>query len=98
MSIFGQKKKLQDGITLNDNVKILGYHVHDEHFWPVNFVLMISRYYICICSKKRFNLNIFHLQEMVKRKYEEEKYVWETKSLTDFFTNLWLIWEQLFID
>ena len=92
------EKKLQVGITLNDNVKILGYHVHDEHFWPVNFVLMISRYYIYICSKRRFNLNIFHLQEMVKRKYEEEKYVWETKSLTDFFTNRWLIWEQLFIN
>ena len=92
------EKKLQVGITLNDNVKILGYHVHNEHFWPVNFVLMISRYYIYICSKRRFNLNIFHLQEMVKRKYEEEKYVWETKSLTDIFTNRWLIWEQFFIN
>ena len=40
------RKKLQDGITLNDNVKILGYHVHDEQCWPVNFVLMILHLYL----------------------------------------------------
>ena len=56
-----------------------------EHLWPLKFVVMISRYDIYICSKKQISLNIFHLQEMFKKKYEEQKYVWDTKSLTDYF-------------
>ena len=34
-------------LKLDNEVKILGESHFDEHFWPLNFVLICTRYYIC---------------------------------------------------
>ena len=45
------KKKLNIDIQLNTIMKTIGYHNLDEHYWPLNFILLLSRYYIYRSSK-----------------------------------------------
>ena len=42
---------------LNDTMKILGYVFMDQSFWPLSFVLLITRNYIHWCSKQNLDLN-----------------------------------------
>ena len=53
-------------LELNDTTKILGYTTYDENFWAANFILMVTRFYIYWCSKKKLDLNIFYLQRKIK--------------------------------
>ena len=50
-------------LELNDTTKILGYTTYDENFWAINFILIVTRFYIYWSSKKKLYLNIFHLQK-----------------------------------
>ena len=40
-------------------LKILGYIVNNENFWPLNMVLMTTRKYTFWCSRKGHKLNVF---------------------------------------
>ena len=53
-------------LELNDTTKILGYITYDEKFWAANFILMVTRFYIYWCSKKKLDLNIFYLQRKTR--------------------------------
>ena len=55
------RNKLGINITISISMKILGYLFHDVNFWPLNFVLLITRKYIFQCSKNGYPLNIFTL-------------------------------------
>ena len=46
-------------------MRILGYLINDQFFWPMNFILLISRNYIFQTSRK----SIFCLQKELKRKF-----------------------------
>ena len=46
-------------IDFNKTAMILGYTESNDNFWPVNFLLIITRYYIFSCSRKKIQLNIF---------------------------------------
>ena len=89
-------RRLHLHIQFSESMKILGYHIQDENFWPINFVLLLSRWYIYQCSRKETYLNIFFFQTQMKKKYLEEKYIWETKLSLEAFKSRWLIWEKLF--
>ena len=51
--------------------KILGYT--DKNFWPLNFILTITRFYIFISARDSKQLNIYCLQKLIKKKYEDEE-------------------------
>ena len=65
------RNKLGINITISKSMKILGYLFHDVNFWPLNFVLLITKKYIFQRSKKGYPLTIFALQLEVKRNYIE---------------------------
>ena len=67
------KRKLFICIDIPQYCLILGYLEMDENFWPLNFVLLITRYYIFNCSRNQSRLDIFSLQKIVKEKYFEQK-------------------------
>ena len=56
-------------IKLNELDFIFGYQKHDENFWSLNFILLITRSYIFHCSKYKHDVNIYHLQNLIKEKY-----------------------------
>ena len=77
-------------------MKILGYLINDQFFWPINFILLISRNYIFQTSRKNSHLNIFCLQKELKRKFLEQKYLAETDTGINLFKTRWGHWEDIF--
>ena len=65
--------KIKIQITLDNAMKILFYHIQDEKFWPLNFILLITIYYIFTCVKQNSILNIYYLQKLIKTKFEEQE-------------------------
>ena len=66
------KDKLGFHLILSDTCKILGYMHMDINFWQINFILLVTRKYIYVCSKKGYSINIFHLQKDVKKVFKEQ--------------------------
>ena len=52
------ESKIGSKIILNNTVKTLSYYILDGHFWPLNFVLLITRHYIFNCARNGHNFNI----------------------------------------
>ena len=77
-------------------MKILGYLFRDVNFWPLNFVLLITRKYIFQCSKKRYPLNIFALQLEVKRNYIEQQMLQKINLMEQHYNRKWTLWNKLF--
>ena len=77
-------------------MKLHGYIITDQNFWPLNLMLMITRKYIFWCAKKDYKLNIFFLQKEIK------KYTWNKKTLSlinsqsDQLKKKWNFWKHIF--
>ena len=78
--------------------KILGYLQLNQQFWPFNFVLMISRKYIFLCSRRNHPLNIYLLQKEIKRKFLEQETLFKINGRANIFDKRWIIWRNLFFD
>ena len=79
-------------LELNDTTKILGYITYDEKFWAANFILMVTRFYIYWCSKKKLDLNIFYLLRKIKSLYNEHRFLSELNGFQDIFDKRWTPW------
>ena len=76
--------------------KVLGYEKQDEHFWPINFILIITRHYIFSCAQKRKKLDIFRLQKIIQDRYEEQKILSKITSKMEIYAKRWQTWEGIF--
>ena len=47
--------KLGINLVLTNLMKLHGYIITDQNFWPLNLILMITRKYIFWCTKKTLN-------------------------------------------
>ena len=108
--LFGQCQRVQElwnnletwilnqlaiSIKLNECMKILGYTIFDPNFWPLNFILLLTRHYIYHCSVKETDLNIYSLQKEIKQKFEEQKQLSRINFRREKFDSIWLIWQNL---
>ena len=89
-------KKVGMKLTIDKTMKILGYQNQDLHFWPLNFVLLITRKYIFWCAIKQFPLDIYFLQKEIKNRFKEQEYLFKIKSMPEAFSKRWEIWSCLF--
>ena len=48
-------------------MKLHGYLINDNKFWPLNLILVIALKYIFWCVKNAYKLNIFFLQKEIKK-------------------------------
>ena len=85
-------------LDFDSGVKIFGYNDNNENFWPLNFMLIVTRYYIYWCAKKGFQLNIFHLQREIKKRFNEQKISSFMNNSNQLFEKRWSVWQNLFID
>ena len=92
------KMKLNITLKMDTTMKTIGYCNYDEHFWPLNFVLILSRFYIYQISKKKSTLNIFSLQNIIKERFHQEKYLAQLSGNGNLFQKRWEIWQHLFTD
>ena len=58
--------KLGINLVLTNLMKLHGYIITDQNFWPLNLILMITRKYIFWCAKKDYKLNIFPSKRKLK--------------------------------
>ena len=92
------QRKLSIHIEIPQHGLIMGYQEVDENFWPLNFVLLITRYYIFNCSRNKSRLDIFFLQKIVKEKYHEQKMLSVLNGTSSLFNKRWSHWNMLFND
>ena len=92
------QRKLGIDIRLTPTMKMLGYIVKDENFWPLNLVLMTTRKYIFLCSRKGFKLNVFFLQQEVHRIFLEQETLSYLNSREAQFNKRWEFWRNLFVN
>ena len=90
------KNSISYVLDLNRIIKILGYTINDENFWPLNFLLLIVRNYIFNCSKHNRHLNIYNLQMIAKEKYLEQEAISKFNSQYEKFTKRWIVWKNIF--
>ena len=55
-------------------MKILGNLEPGPDFWPLNFILLVTRHYIFTRAKKFGKLNIYHLQSILKKYFLNRKH------------------------
>ena len=85
--------KVPVNLSLTSLMKLLGYLVKDESFWPLNFILMITRKYIFWCSKKGTNF----IQKEIKKCCLEQTTLSLINLQSDRFNKRWNIWKNVFV-
>ena len=90
------ENKLSAKFELDTATKLLGYHVQNEHFWQLNFILMITRQYIFSCVRNKARINIFRLQQIAKEKFEEQESLANINGQEQLFIRKWMFWKELF--
>ena len=90
------ESKIGSKIILNNTVKTLGYYILDEHFWPLNVVLLITRHYIFNCARNGHNFNVYQLQKIIKSKYEEQTMLQTIENCGKNFERKWSVWQMIY--
>ena len=88
--------RISVNLTLTSQMKILGYLKNDQHFWPLNFIIMTTKKYIFYSTKKSKILCITTLQQEVKKHYLEQKTIYRKNLQIEEFTKKWMIWKNIF--
>ena len=65
--------KTRINLPLTNQTKILGHTKADYFFWPLNFIILITKKYIFKCSKTGNKINFCSLLKEVKKHYQEQK-------------------------
>ena len=90
------KNKIGFHLQLSDTAKILGYLQMDVNFWPINFIVLVTRKYIYWCSRKGYAMNIFHLQKEIKKIFLEQTLFFQLESQDNNFSKKWADWKTIF--
>ena len=64
--------RTQEKVNIAKKMKILGFLEPLSYFWPLNFILLITQYYIFTRTRLSQDLNIYHLQKIIKSNYFEQ--------------------------
>ena len=92
------QSKIGYTLKLDNKVKILGESHFDENFWPLNFILICTRYYIFTCTRKNLHLNIYLLQKIIKTKYQEQDMLSKVNNHNSKFYKRWSVWKSIFVN
>ena len=88
--------KIQNkNVILTKKILVLGYTEADANSCPLNFILMIVRYYIFKCAMKGSDLNVYQVQEIAKEKFIEQELLSKINNKSEF-KKKWSLWKGLF--
>ena len=76
-------------LNFSDTDKILGCASIEHSFWPINFVLLITRFCILKCAKDNKTLSLSQLQKLIKSKYTEQEMLSYVNNGIDTFDMRW---------
>ena len=84
--------KISIELHLDKISKTLGYLEQDNFFWPLNFFLTFTRYYIFTCAYKHQDPNIYCLQNTMKQKFFEQEMLSRVNNTNERFQKTWSRW------
>ena len=84
--------------NFGDTDKILGCAFIEYSFWPINFVLLITRFCMFKCVKDNENLSLSQLQKLIKLKYTEQEMLSYVNNGIDTFDRSWSLWSDIFTE
>ena len=85
-------------IHLDKTMKILGNIQPGPDFWPLNFILLVARHYIFTRANKRGQLNIYHLQNIIKKLYYEQEALSKLENKNKLFEKNLSHWKILYVN
>ena len=88
----------QEKVNITKNMKIIGCLESLSYFCPLNFILLITQYYIFTRTRLSQDLNIYHLQKIIKTKYSEQESLSKMKNSGQEFMKKWSTWNIVFLD
>ena len=68
-----ERKIVQVCININQVTVLLGYLTKDQHYIPINALLLITKYYIFACAQRQKWPNIIELQNKIQKIYSEQE-------------------------
>ena len=74
----------------------MGYLEIGPEFWPLNFVLLITLYYIFRKAKDSAHLNIYPLQTFIKRVFLEQESLSILNNSNVALSKKWVLWRNNF--
>ena len=86
----------QLGFSLDPQSIILGYLLNEANFEPINIIYMIVKQYIFHCAYFKRPLNIFTLQNQIKRSFIEQEMLAKINFTVDKFNKVYDVWRPLF--
>ena len=89
------RSKIKVNIILTKKILVFGYTEADANSCPLNFILMIVRYYIFKCAMKGSNLNVYQVQVIAKEKFIKQELLSKINNKSDF-KKKWTLWKDLF--
>ena len=70
----------------------------DNDSLSLNFVLIITRYYIFMCAKYNKEIYFSQLQRLIRSKYTEQKLLYQTSNNCETFNMRWTQWKGILED
>ncbi len=89
-------RKTNININLSEQQTLLGYSSGNNNQIPVNTILICTKAYIFYCARTNKRLNIYHLQDRIKRTYLEQEFVSKRNNKELQFNATWNRWKTLF--
>ena len=89
--------KEKTGVTIHFNSLnvIMGYLNRDNHFLPINTIIIVTKYYIYLNSRKKIPLNILDLQKKIQETYNEQMLVARLNFFESDFEKKWFSFRNL---
>ena len=89
--------KEKTGVTIHFNSLnvIMGYLNRDNHFLPINTIIIVTKYYIYLNSRKKIPLNILDLQKKIQETYNEQMLVARLNFFESEFEKKWFSFRNL---
>ena len=92
----GIRNVLNITIDLSNFDIIMGYHLKNQNYVPINFLIINTKAYIFWCSRHNRTPNIFTVQNRLNASFAEQKWISIKHHKTEIFEKEWHIWEDLF--
>ena len=73
-------------------VILLVYQKLDSIYWPLNFVILLTKRYIFTCTHQKIPLNIYSLQNEIKRIFSEQKLLFNVNLNETTICQRWASW------
>jgi len=83
-------------INVSFSLKEILFGLPASVFTPLNYIILVTKYYLYSCSKRRENVHIFALMNYLRDKYCIEKYIAQRNMKSNKFLVKWGIWKTIF--